>query len=189
MKGRSTVIPRTGDRSGSNPVNGRASDRPRPARGLPPAGVTQSARARLSAESARPLGVRSKSSPSRSRTHGYGRTQSETAGLPSRHDPADSLHHIIENAERVAHYLAGLDRQAFEQNEATRDAVERCIERVCEAPIARKNLCRANLGATFAAWGIGCDTPTTGWMSVSFGTRCRCGCPKSRRKQDERWSG
>ena len=53
--------------------------------------------------------------------------------MPSRHDPADSLHHIIENAERVARYLAGLDRQAFEQNEAMRDAVERCIERVCEA--------------------------------------------------------
>jgi len=53
--------------------------------------------------------------------------------LPSRHNPADSLHHIIENAERVARYLAGMDRQTFEQNEAARDAVERCIERVCEA--------------------------------------------------------
>jgi len=53
--------------------------------------------------------------------------------LPSRRNPADSLHHIVENAERVARYLAGMDRQAFEQNEAVRDAVERCIERVCEA--------------------------------------------------------
>ncbi len=53
--------------------------------------------------------------------------------MPSRHNPADSLHHIVENAERVARYLAGMDRQAFEQNEAVRDAVERCIERVCEA--------------------------------------------------------
>ena len=53
--------------------------------------------------------------------------------MPSKHDPADSLHNIIENAERVARYLAGLDRRAFEQNEAMRDAVERCIERVCEA--------------------------------------------------------
>ena len=58
---------------------------------------------------------------------------SGTAGLPSRHAPADCLHHIIENAERVARYLAGLDRAGFEQNEALRDAVERCIERVCEA--------------------------------------------------------
>lgn len=55
--------------------------------------------------------------------------------MPSRHDPADSLHHIIENAERVARYIAGLDRQAFEQNEWARDAVERCIERICEAAI------------------------------------------------------
>ncbi len=53
--------------------------------------------------------------------------------MPSRHDPTDSLHHIVENAERVARYLVGLDRQAFEQNEWARDAVERCIERVCEA--------------------------------------------------------
>ena len=53
--------------------------------------------------------------------------------MPSRHNPADSLHHIIENAERVARHLAGMDCQAFEQNETVRDAVERCIERVCEA--------------------------------------------------------
>lgn len=53
--------------------------------------------------------------------------------MRSKHDPADSLHHIIENAERVARYLIGMDRQAFEENEAVRDAVERCIERVCEA--------------------------------------------------------
>ena len=53
--------------------------------------------------------------------------------MPSRHDPADSLHHIIENADRVARHLTGLDRPAFERNEAARDAVERCIERVCEA--------------------------------------------------------
>ena len=40
---------------------------------------------------------------------------------------------MIENAERVARYLAGMDRQSFEQNEWARDAVERCIERICEA--------------------------------------------------------
>ena len=55
--------------------------------------------------------------------------------MPSRHDPADSLHHIIENAERVSRYLADLDRHTFEQKEWARDAVERCIERVCEAAI------------------------------------------------------
>jgi len=55
--------------------------------------------------------------------------------LPSRHDPADSLHHIIENAERVARYLAAMDRPTFASNEWARDAVERCIERVCEATV------------------------------------------------------
>ena len=53
--------------------------------------------------------------------------------MPSKHDPADSLDHMIENAERVARYLASMDRQAFEENEWALDAVERCIERICEA--------------------------------------------------------
>ena len=53
--------------------------------------------------------------------------------MPSRHDPADSLADIIENAERIESYLTGLDRDAFERDGRTRDAVERCLERVCEA--------------------------------------------------------
>ena len=53
--------------------------------------------------------------------------------MPSRHDPADSLVDIIKNAERVESYLAGMDRRTFEQDGRTRDAVERCLERVCEA--------------------------------------------------------
>ncbi len=57
------------------------------------------------------------------------------AELPSRHDPADSLRHIISNAARVARYLTGLNKQSFSQNDWARDAVERCIERVCEATV------------------------------------------------------
>jgi uncharacterized protein with HEPN domain len=53
--------------------------------------------------------------------------------LPSRHDPADSLADIIENAERIEHYVAGMSRDAFASNGLARDAVERCLERVCEA--------------------------------------------------------
>jgi uncharacterized protein with HEPN domain len=53
--------------------------------------------------------------------------------LPSEHDPADSVADIIENADRIESYLAGLDRQAFEGDGRTRDAVERCLERICEA--------------------------------------------------------
>ena len=53
--------------------------------------------------------------------------------MPSRHNPADSLADIIENAERIEDYLAGMDRGALERDGRTRDAVERCLERVCEA--------------------------------------------------------
>ena len=51
----------------------------------------------------------------------------------ARHDPADSLADIIENAERIEQYLAGVDRAAFASNGLLRDAVERCIERASEA--------------------------------------------------------
>ena len=53
--------------------------------------------------------------------------------MPSRHDPADSLADMIENAERIAQYLDGVDHAAFAGNGLPRDAVERCMERVCEA--------------------------------------------------------
>ncbi len=53
--------------------------------------------------------------------------------MPSRHDPTDSLADIVENAERIEEYLAGMDRGALERDGRTRDAVERCLERVCEA--------------------------------------------------------
>jgi uncharacterized protein with HEPN domain len=53
--------------------------------------------------------------------------------VPSKHDPGDSLADIIENAERIESYLASLDRSAFASNGLVRDAIERCLERVCEA--------------------------------------------------------
>lgn len=53
--------------------------------------------------------------------------------MPFRHDPADCLADIIENAGRIQEYLAGMDRAAFAGNGLVRDAVERCMERVCEA--------------------------------------------------------
>ena len=52
---------------------------------------------------------------------------------PVRHDPADSLADIIENAGRIESYLAGMDRASFAADGRTRDAVERFVERVCEA--------------------------------------------------------
>jgi uncharacterized protein with HEPN domain len=53
--------------------------------------------------------------------------------VPSRHDPADSLADVVENAERVDDYLAGMDQAAFARDGKTRYAVERCLERICEA--------------------------------------------------------
>ena len=53
--------------------------------------------------------------------------------MPSRHDPADNLADLIENADRIETYLGGMDRAAFAANGMVRDAVERCLERICEA--------------------------------------------------------
>jgi uncharacterized protein with HEPN domain len=82
-----------------------------------------------------------------------------------------------------------LDRQAFEQNEAMRDAVERCIERVCEAAYRLGQ--RAEELMPGQPWG---DIRGMGnrlrhaydrWTSESSGIRRSCGCLKSRRKRDE----
>ena len=53
--------------------------------------------------------------------------------MPSKHEPADILADIVENADRIERYLNGADRSAFGQNGMMRDAVERCLERICEA--------------------------------------------------------
>jgi uncharacterized protein with HEPN domain len=53
--------------------------------------------------------------------------------VPSKHNPADALADIIENADRIQSYLAGMDRNAFAGSGLVRDAIERCLERVCEA--------------------------------------------------------
>jgi uncharacterized protein with HEPN domain len=53
--------------------------------------------------------------------------------VPSRHDPADCLDDIIENGERIEHYLAAMSRDALDADGLKRDAIERCLERICEA--------------------------------------------------------
>jgi len=45
--------------------------------------------------------------------------------VPSRHDPADALADIIENAGRVGEYLAGMDREAFARDGRLRHAYDR----------------------------------------------------------------
>jgi uncharacterized protein with HEPN domain len=45
------------------------------------------------------------------------------------------LNDIVENCERIAGYVRGFNRVAFERDRRTHDAVERCLERICEAAI------------------------------------------------------
>jgi len=52
--------------------------------------------------------------------------------LPSE-KPARRLEDIIENAQAVLRYTAGMDKSAFEGNRLVYDAVERCLERISEA--------------------------------------------------------
>ncbi len=52
--------------------------------------------------------------------------------MSSSHDPAASIADIIDNAERIEAYLAGMDRRNLERDGRTGDAVERCLERICE---------------------------------------------------------
>jgi uncharacterized protein with HEPN domain len=53
--------------------------------------------------------------------------------VSSKPDPAGNLSDIIENAERIAQYLTSTNYDDFTSNFLLRDAVERCMERVCEA--------------------------------------------------------
>ena len=53
--------------------------------------------------------------------------------MRSKHDPTQSILDIIENAARIAGYVAGLRREEFVTDGRTRDAAERCLERICEA--------------------------------------------------------
>jgi uncharacterized protein with HEPN domain len=55
--------------------------------------------------------------------------------VPSRRETAACLADILDNIERIDAYTAGLDRAAFARDDRTRDAVERCLERICEAAV------------------------------------------------------
>ncbi len=54
--------------------------------------------------------------------------------LPSKH-PAQCLRDIVENASKVTRYTEGLNEQSLQADEKTRDAVERCLQRISEAAI------------------------------------------------------
>ena len=78
--------------------------------------------------------------------------------MPSRHDPAASPADILESVERIEGYLARLDREAFRfrGDALRRDAVERCLERICEGAFRlgkkQPNWRQASPGAISVAW-------------------------------------
>lgn len=47
--------------------------------------------------------------------------------------PARRLADIIENAQAIQRYVAGMDLTGFKGDQKTYDAVERCLERISEA--------------------------------------------------------
>lgn len=53
--------------------------------------------------------------------------------MPSKHDPADCLADIVDNIGRIEGYVLDMDQKGFERNGLVRDAVERCLQRICEA--------------------------------------------------------
>lgn len=50
-----------------------------------------------------------------------------------KHDAAGCLKDILDNISLIDGYIAGVSRDAFAGDDKTRDAVERCLERICEA--------------------------------------------------------
>ena len=54
--------------------------------------------------------------------------------MPSKR-PAQCLLDIVENVEKVTRYTNGLNEQSLMADDKTRDAVERCLQRISEAAI------------------------------------------------------
>jgi hypothetical protein len=59
--------------------------------------------------------------------------------LPSE-KPARRLEDIIDNAQAIQRYIAGMDLDAFEKDSKTYDAVERCLERISGAAAKLGNI-------------------------------------------------
>ncbi len=50
-------------------------------------------------------------------------------------NPRGRLLDIIDNADRICRYVAGMDQAAFLRDDKTRDATERCLARISEAVV------------------------------------------------------
>ncbi len=58
-----------------------------------------------------------------------------TAEVSFKHDSMECLEDILENVAKIESYLTGYTREMFEADDRTRDAAERCLERICEAVV------------------------------------------------------
>jgi len=47
--------------------------------------------------------------------------------------PIGRLRDIVDNCERIERHIAGMDFDAYSRDDKTRDAVERCLQRISEA--------------------------------------------------------
>lgn len=66
--------------------------------------------------------------------------------MPSK-NPALRLEDIVEQGGRIAEYIEGLDGAAFQKDRKTKDAVERCIERLIEATTKLDDRTKSELGS------------------------------------------
>ena len=53
--------------------------------------------------------------------------------MPFEYDAAECLADVLENVARIEGYVAGLTSAMLAADTRTHDAVERCLERICEA--------------------------------------------------------
>jgi uncharacterized protein with HEPN domain len=74
------------------------------------------------------------------------------------------LEDIVKNAEHIAEYIDGMSEITFCNDHRTINAVERCIERICEATKKLGDDIKLRVGdypGQIAIWGIDCATNTT----------------------------
>ncbi len=68
-----------------------------------------------------------------------------------KHRAIDCLQDIIDNIARIERHVGDLDRDAIDADELRHDAVERCMERLCEAAFRLGN--RADVLLPGHPWG------------------------------------
>ena len=97
----------------------------------------------------------------------------------------------MENAARIARYLAGLDQQSFARNDWARDAVERCVERVCEATVRlgeqADELMPGQPWSDIRGMGNRLRHAYDRWTLISFGGQPRTACPIWQPQRNGRW--